>query len=137
MSEIGQVYRTMAQDAVKMHHPCIRITPAYTNDVDDWARLIYMISETIKKISDATGIPIHSDIADKNNIECESSSNGKHEMMEFTNDMVVEPILLCIHCGKWLNKTIKTGEQLKEHFKEKQFDRFKIMPRSDEDNLQF
>ena len=137
MSEIGQICRTIAQEAVKMKHPCIRITPAYTNDIEDWAKLYYLFSETAKNISESTEIPVNIDIHEKDTVQCSSSPDGTHEMMEFSNEAMVDPVLLCIHCGYYLCKTTRTKEQLKEHFNKKHFSRANTMPRAEEDELPF
>jgi len=120
MSEDGQICRTMAQAALEMQFPCIQITPGFTRDLEEWAKMIYMISEMAKRIEDKIKIALPVNVVNRENVECESSPNGLHEMMEINKDGF-HGALVCIHCGKTLIKTSKNKEELSIHFKEKKF----------------
>jgi len=139
MSEEGQLCRNIAQQAMNMRYPSVVLTPAHSNDLEEWAKLFYIISKSAKNIEESTKIPISVDLIDRYVVECESSPNGFHEMADFENKELNLNVTICIHCGKMLRKTEKTIDEVKECLTTKKFSkaRMRSMPRAPEDQLPF
>lgn len=137
-SQIGQVCRTAAQKAVEMKSPCIQITPVYPNDLEEWARLYFYFSEMAKSVEKKVELPFIISIEETGSeeVQCNGSDNGFHEFMEFQNEAIKNPSMLCIHCGAFAPKTTRTKEELREFFEKKKFKR-KEIPRANPEDLPF
>jgi len=57
MGKINDVCRAIAQQAVKMRSPCIKIIPVFPNSLEEWAKLYFIITEMTKKIQKSIGFP--------------------------------------------------------------------------------
>ncbi len=137
-SEIGQICRTAAQQAMSMKSPCIQITPVFPNNLEEWARLYFYFSELTKSVEEKTKLTFLVDIQETGAelTQCPDSDNGFHEFTEIKDKKITNPTMLCIHCGYFAAKTVKTSEQLKDFFANKQFKR-KEIPRADKDDSPF
>ncbi len=135
MGKINDVCRAIAQQAVKMRSPCIKIIPVFPNSLEEWAKLYFIITEMTKKIQKSIGFPFLIELGESNDIigdKPQCNKNGTHEIFDFFNKQMGQ-VTLCIHCGEIFHKTTKTPDQLKEHFKNLEFDD----PRKDIDVSQF
>jgi len=137
-SEIGQICRTKAQEAMQLSSPCIQITPVYPNSLEEWAEIFFYFSKMSKSIEKKVGTPFLIDIKETGakKVQCPCSDNGYHEFTEVKDEIVTTPCLICLHCGALISKTTKTPEQLKEFFAKKQFKK-KEVPRGNPKDLPY
>ena len=139
MSEEGQICRTIAQKALDMDSPCIKIVPSFDGkNLEEWAKLYFYVSEMVKSISDKLNVKMISDVSETGAKEamCPDSDDGYHELMNLKNKITPEGTFFCIHCGFLARKTRKNTAKLKEFFESKQFKR-KEIPRERDDELPF
>lgn len=123
MSELGQICRAVAKQVDGMSHPVIQISPSHTNDNEEWAKLYFMISQTLKQIEEKTKLKLSIDVVDRSQTECESSPIGMHEMIKVETKEIPNPILLCMHCSKVVHMTTRKPEEVDEYFAKKKFSR--------------
>lgn len=50
-------YKKLAEKAVTMNNPCIRITPVFGNNIMEWAKIYYIFSEMTKKVQNTLNQP--------------------------------------------------------------------------------
>lgn len=138
-SEIGQICRTKAQEAMRLSSPCIQITPVYPNSLEEWAKLFFYFLEMSKSIEKKVDTPFIVDIKETGakKVQCPCSDNGYHEFMKIQNEVIVDPYLICLHCGALTSLTTKTPEELKEFFKNKKFKEKEILREKIEEAKEF
>jgi len=126
MSEEGDYWRSIAKKSEGVRFPMIAITPDSGPDeipVQDMAKILYMISEMCRKISEKTSVGFVVDIVNSEKIEpqCKMSPDGYHETMEVSyHPSGKSPINSCIHCGEISKITRKTKKEIQEHFEKMQ-----------------